>query len=134
MADVIKSDSAAHPVPQHTPETAAAVQDTAVAPPLAQADDLPKANAPTSIDIEGSKPKDFDGQIATNDQIPSDATLAKVADYVLLDKHGKSHTFKSLYNSPNGARRVLVVFIRHFFCGVSCSSDLFDMTITSSIL
>ncbi|KAM3439941.1 hypothetical protein MY4824_002448 [Beauveria thailandica] len=110
MADA-KSDSAAVP-----PAAAAAVvQDTAAAPPL-QAENPPKATPPTSIDID-NKPTDFDGQLATNDEIPSDATLAEVANYVLLDKHGKSHTFQSLYNSPNGARRVLVVFVRHFFCG-----------------
>nr|QIQ49686.1 thioredoxin-like protein [Beauveria bassiana] len=78
------------------------VQDTAAAPPL-QTETPPKATPPTSIDID-NKPTDFDGQLATNDEIPSDATLAEVADYVLLDKHGKSHTFQSLYNSPNGAR------------------------------
>lgn len=89
----------------------------ATAPPTQTS--TPRATPPTSIDLESSKPKDFDGQLKTNDSIPSDATLAKVADYHLLDKHGKSHTFKSLYNGPNGARRVLVVFIRHFFCGVS---------------
>lgn len=100
------------------PPAEAPVEAPIAAPP-AQADTPPKATPPTSIDIDSNKPKDFDGQIATNDEIPSDATLAKVEDYVVFDKHGKSHTFKSLYNSPNGARRVLVVFVRHFFCGVS---------------
>ncbi|TQV95240.1 hypothetical protein V2A60_009714 [Cordyceps javanica] len=104
MADA-KTDSATVP-------PAAA---TAAAPPP-QTETPPKATPPTSIDID-NKPSDFDGNIATNDDIPSDATLAKVANYALLDKHGKSHTFQSLYNSPNGARRVLVVFVRHFFCG-----------------
>ncbi|OAR05961.1 hypothetical protein LLEC1_05115 [Akanthomyces lecanii] len=110
MSDA-KTDSAVVP-PAAAPD-AAPVQHTAAAPPQAEAP--PKATPPTSIDID--KPADFDGQVATNDEIPSDATIAKVADYVLLDKHGKSHTFKSLYNSRNGARRVLVIFIRHFFCG-----------------
>ncbi|KAJ3485242.1 hypothetical protein NLG97_g6858 [Lecanicillium saksenae] len=110
MSDT-KTDSAAVP-----PAEAPAEAPATVAPP-AQADTPPKATPPTSIDIDSNKPKDFDGQVTTNNEIPSDATLAKVEDYVLLDKHGKSHSFKSLYNSPNGARRVLVVFVRHFFCG-----------------
>lgn len=109
-----KTDSAA--MPPTAPPAAAPVQDTAAAPPP-QTDAPQKTTPPTSIDID--KPKDFDGQVVTNDELPSDATIAKVADYVLLDKHGKSHTFRSLYNSRNVARRVLVVFIRHFFCGVS---------------
>ncbi|OAA63210.1 fmHP [Cordyceps fumosorosea ARSEF 2679] len=105
-----KADSAT------VPPAATLSQDTATAPPPQAGKTLPKVTPPTSIDID-SKPSDFDGQLATNDEIPSDATLAKVADYVLLDKYGKTHTFQSLYNSPNGPRRVLVVFVRHFFCG-----------------
>lgn len=104
---------------QPAAEAPVAAPEAAAAAPPPTVDTPPRATPPTSIDIDKNKPKDFDGQVATNDELPSDATLAKVADYVLLDKHGKTHTFKSLYNSPNGARRVLVVFIRHFFCGVS---------------
>ncbi|EGX88474.1 fmHP [Cordyceps militaris CM01] len=111
MADAKTESAAISPAAVGAP-----VSDT-TAPPPPPADTPPKATPPTSIDIDKNKPSDFDGQLATTDEIPSDATLAKVAEYVLLDKHGKSHTFQSLYNSPNGARRVLVVFVRHFFCG-----------------
>lgn len=72
----------------------------------------------SSTDVDTSKPKDFDGAIATTNDLPSPETLKKIEDYVVLDGHGKSHTFKSLYKGRNAARRVLVIFVRHFFCGV----------------
>ena len=58
---------------------------------------------------------DFDGDIKVSNKPPSKAELQKVAHLPLLDASGKSHTFKSLYD---GKRKVLIVFIRHFFCGV----------------
>lgn len=74
---------------------------------------------PRSLEIDKSKPVDFEGEIATTNEIPSPETLRKLDDYLVLDRHGKSHTFKSLYAGSNTARRVLVIFVRHFFCGVS---------------
>ncbi|KAJ6440259.1 fmHP [Purpureocillium lavendulum] len=72
---------------------------------------------PMSLDIDKSKPQDFDGELATTDELPSPETLRKIDNYVVLDRHGKTHTFQSLYSGRNVARRVLVVFVRHFFCG-----------------
>jgi len=72
-----------------------------------------------SLEVDTSKPKDFDGQVTTNDDIPPPERIREVEEYMLLDKDGKTHSFKSLYNGKNVARRVLVIFIRHFFCGVS---------------
>jgi hypothetical protein len=54
----------------------------------------------------------------TNDDLPLPEKVREVEEYMVLDQHGKTHTFKSLYNGNNVARRVLVIFIRHFFCGV----------------
>ena len=71
-----------------------------------------------SAPIDSSKPQDFDGEVATNNELPSQETLRKVEDYVVLDSHGQPHPFKSLYSGRNAARRVLIVFVRHFFCGV----------------
>lgn len=73
----------------------------------------------SSVVVDKTRPKDFEGEISTNNEIPSQATLKKIEDYIVLDGHGKSHTFKSLYSGPNSSRRVLIIFIRHFFCGVS---------------
>ncbi|MCG8388066.1 MAG: hypothetical protein MJA30_21135 [Cytophagales bacterium] len=45
--------------------------------------------------------------------------MDEIGEYIVLDRLGKSHQFKTLYTGKNVARRVLVVFVRHFFCGVS---------------
>ncbi|KYK60514.1 fmHP [Drechmeria coniospora] len=72
---------------------------------------------PKPIDIDKTKPQDFDGQVSTTNGLPSAETLREVDDYVVLDRDGKTRTFESLYNGRNAARRVLVIFVRHFFCG-----------------
>lgn len=59
---------------------------------------------------------DFEGDIKVSKKPPLQSDLQKIADLPVLDATGKSHTFKSLYD---GKRKVLIVFIRHFFCGVS---------------
>ena len=82
-----------------TPKPAAMAVDTAAKP----------------IDPQG----DFEGDIKVDNKPPSKADLEKVADSPVLDVDKKSHTFKSLYaDNEQGARRVLIIFIRHFFCGV----------------
>ncbi|KAI9163049.1 fmHP [Paramyrothecium foliicola] len=73
--------------------------------------------APESLHIDDSKPEDFEGELATNDELPSPALIKQIENYIVLDKDGRSHTFKSLYSGRNASRRVLVIFIRHFFCG-----------------
>ncbi|KAM0282273.1 hypothetical protein ACHAQH_003137 [Verticillium albo-atrum] len=71
----------------------------------------------TSVEVDTSKPKDFEGEIETNNELPSAELIKKLENYVLLDRHGKTHTFKSLHSGRNVARRMLFVFVRHFFCG-----------------
>ncbi|KAF9882204.1 hypothetical protein CkaCkLH20_00240 [Colletotrichum karsti] len=71
----------------------------------------------TSLEIDNSKPADFEGEIATDNHLPTPETLKKIENYVVLDRHGKSHPFKDLYTGRNVARRVLIIFVRHFFCG-----------------
>ncbi|KAF5662228.1 peroxiredoxin 2 family [Fusarium heterosporum] len=72
---------------------------------------------PSPIKIDKTQPEDFEGELATNNDIPSAATLKKIEKYIVLDRHGKSHPFKTLYTGSNVARRVLIIFVRHFFCG-----------------
>jgi len=62
---------------------------------------------------------EFPGEVNTANDIPSQEVLKRVENFTVLDKDGKSASFKSLYSGPNTARRVLVIFVRHFFCGVS---------------
>jgi hypothetical protein len=62
---------------------------------------------------------DFKGEVETNNEIPSIQALRAIENYTVVDRNGKTHPFKSLYSGHNVARRVLIIFIRHFFCGVS---------------
>lgn len=75
----------------------------------------------TYLEVDKSKPHDFDGEVLTNNELPSPETLKKIEDYIVLDRDGRSHAFKTLYSGTNVARRVLMIFIRHFFCGVGSS-------------
>ena len=60
--------------------------------------------------------------IQVNNAIPSQNILKKIEDYPVLDVDGKSIPFKAIYTGPNVARRVLIIFVRHFYCGVSYAS------------
>lgn len=63
---------------------------------------------------------EFNGDIDVNDKPPTKRDLDKVADLPVLDVNGKPHAFKSLFSVDTGeTSRVLIIFIRHFFCGVS---------------
>jgi hypothetical protein len=85
----------------------------------------------SSMDTSGSSanaysvdttPTEFTGDISTNNELPSQDVLKSVENLQVLDKDGKMLPFKSLYTGPNVARRVLVIFIRHFLCGVRAPS------------
>ncbi|OTB06980.1 hypothetical protein M426DRAFT_318344 [Hypoxylon sp. CI-4A] len=92
----------------------------------------PEANPRTSTQIndESVNPPDFQGEVQTNNDLPTIETLRKIETYTVLDSDGKSHTFKSLYAGHNSARRVLIIFIRHFFCG-NCQEYL--RTLSASV-
>lgn len=62
---------------------------------------------------------DFKGDVAVNDNLPTQKMLDACAEVDLLDSEGKKHSFKSLFTEKTGPSRHLVVFVRHFFCGVS---------------
>ncbi|MCJ1451335.1 hypothetical protein MMC28_001671 [Mycoblastus sanguinarius] len=74
---------------------------------------------------------DFKTDIKVDNEPPSKQDLEKIAELPVLDKGKNSRTFKSLYaDNENGSRRVLVIFVRHFFCGM-CQE--FIKTLSSSI-
>ncbi|RYO94049.1 hypothetical protein DL762_000797 [Monosporascus cannonballus] len=97
--------------------------------PPAAADSLPPA-APVGVGEEPIIALDFQGEVQTNNDLPSLETLRKIESYTVLDAYGRSHPFKSLYAGRNVARRVLIIFIRHFFCG-NCQEYL--RTLSASI-
>src|SRR5687767_3689212 len=59
-----------------------------------------------SLDIDTKRPEDFKGEVQTTNELPSAELLKKTENYIVLDKDGRTHTFKSLYTGPNVPRRV----------------------------
>lgn len=76
------------------------------------------ANRNSTADIDTTNPLDFSEDVSADNSLPTLATLKKIDNYIVLDRNGKSHTFRSLYTGRHVARRVLLVFVRHFYCGV----------------
>ncbi|KAI1808154.1 AhpC/TSA antioxidant enzyme-domain-containing protein [Daldinia bambusicola] len=74
--------------------------------------------------------EEFHGEVQTTNDLPTIETLRKIETYNVLDSDGKSHSFKSLYAGHNSPRRVLIIFIRHFFCG-NCQEYL--RTLSTSV-
>ena len=67
---------------------------------------------------------DFEGDINVSNDLPTEQQLKRAAEHPVLDPEGKTHTFKSL-SSPEDGSRVLVIFIRHFLCGVGALCMVF---------
>lgn len=75
--------------------------------------------SPIASDSHSSTPA-FPPANDTAPTLPSKATLDKAADLIVYDAQGQAVPFKELYQAePGQRRRVMVIFIRHFFCGVS---------------
>lgn len=104
--------------PAHTEAETKPAEATTTAPPPPTAPPSQTAAPSSKPDIDAANPLDFDGTVNTNNELPTAETLAKIGDYMLLDRDGKSHPFRSLYSGKHVARRVLIIFVRHFFCGV----------------
>jgi hypothetical protein len=68
--------------------------------------------------------EEFEGTVDVTNDLPTEKDLARVGDLLVLDAQGQSRPFKELYNAPHVATRQLIIFIRHFFCGVSTANLL----------
>jgi hypothetical protein len=99
--------STAEPVPVSNPPAASSVDPNP-----------PAVSAPAADDVKVADSKKPD-EVPPNDKPPSVDTIHKVEDYMVLNNKGEKHSFKSIYDGPDSTGRVLVIFIRHFFCGVS---------------
>lgn len=99
--------SAAEPVPVSNPPAASSIDPNPPAESAPAADDVKVADT--------TKPN----EVPSNDKPPSVDTIRKVEDYTVFDNKGQKHSFKSIYSGSDSTERVLVIFIRHFFCGVS---------------
>jgi len=53
----------------------------------------------------------------TTDTLPTASELSKAHEIKVFDTEGKEHTFQSVAQ-PEGVQKNLVIFIRHFFCGI----------------
>lgn len=62
--------------------------------------------------------EEFEGNVDVNDDLPTEKELGSVGDLLILDAQGQSRPFKELYKAEGVAPRQLIIFIRHFFCGV----------------
>ncbi|MBE3042640.1 hypothetical protein IMZ48_08700 [Candidatus Bathyarchaeota archaeon] len=110
------ADPAAKASTGSTPRRSA---DTASLPPLqTNTGHRRKPTPQLHPDADGLRTGDFEGEVATDNELPSVEAVRALQDHLVMDKEGKTRTFRSLYNGKNSARRVLVIFIRHFFCGV----------------
>lgn len=116
-----EAQPAAVPAPAGEPEKVAEEKPVSAAP---ASDAAPQPATKGGSDDDDVNPIDFSGEVMSNNDLPSAETLRKIENYVVLDNHGKSHTFKSLYAGRHVARRVLIIFVRHFYCGVSLPSLL----------
>lgn len=79
-------------------------------PPFSPASDTP---------VLQKEQEDFEGTVHVNNDLPTEQDMKKVEDLLILDAEGKSRPFKELYDASGVAPRQLIIFIRHFFCGVS---------------
>lgn len=124
IAPNLETASKSDTTDQSKPGVKAATSGETSTPASKNADSVTRSSATTEVaaakaDDDSVNPQDFQGEVQTNNDLPTVETLRKIETYTVLDHDGKSHTFKSLYAGHNAARRVLVIFVRHFFCGVS---------------
>lgn len=87
-------------------------------PPFSPASDTP---------VLQKEQEDFEGTVHVTNDLPTEKELSKVEDLLILDAQGKSRPFKELYDASGVAPRQLIIFIRHFFCGVRPPSPQFRL-------
>lgn len=107
--------SAAPPSPPHSsghetwPKHSTDVYDS-ITPPFSPSSDTP---------VLQNEQEEFEGTMNVNNDLPTREDLKNVEDLLILDAQGKSRPFRELYDASGVAPRQLIIFIRHFFCGVS---------------
>lgn len=72
--------------------------------------------------LAGFSGDDHDDDVQVSRELPFREMIEQAADISILDADGNQRPFKSLYASSNPfekKKRVMVIFVRHFFCGVS---------------
>jgi hypothetical protein len=110
--DALKQTSKYKPLPPMPPpdESTTPASDPAVA-----------ATATGPGSKSDPKTAEFQGDVQVSNELPTKEMIEKAADILVFDTEGKEVLFKSLYLPQNNGeeRRTLIIFVRHFFCGVS---------------
>lgn len=60
-----------------------------------------------------------DEKKASHRELPDPKTLSEAGEVLIKDKDGNDVPFKSFYTDKPADERQLIVFVRHFHCGVS---------------
>ncbi|KAF2102452.1 hypothetical protein NA57DRAFT_7658, partial [Rhizodiscina lignyota] len=58
------------------------------------------------------------GDLDVSNTLPTADVLKKCAELPVYDADGKQHSFKSLVEGDGSGSKHMVIFIRHFFCGI----------------
>lgn len=61
-----------------------------------------------------------------DEPLPDQQTIQEAGQLPIKDKDGNKVPFQSLFTDKDPAQRQLIIFIRHFFCGVSRPSQSLD--------
>lgn len=78
-------------------------------------------NDHTNISVNGSATTAVPEEIPTSDALPSEAKLLEASKLPVWAADGSEHTFNSLFDK-SGTH--MIIFIRHFLCGVSAFSQI----------
>jgi hypothetical protein len=57
-------------------------------------------------------------------ELPSTQAIDKAGEHLIKDENGNEVAFKTLYTDKPADERQLIVFVRHFFCGVSLNQGI----------
>lgn len=102
------------------PDTQAQASAAAPAPETIDEKDasLAKETGATATACDYDPSADFKGDVQVSQELPTEADIKRCEDMLVLGADGESRPFKSLYSGEGVATRQLIIFVRHFFCGV----------------
>lgn len=88
--------------------------------------------SPPASDSESSAPATRGAENMCS-ALPSKSVLDRAANFTVVDAGGRAIPFSELYRAkPGEKRRVMIIFIRHFFCGVSPRQSFSDIPTNSA--
>ena len=83
--------------------------------------------SPTASDSDSSTPATIRPK-SQSLALPSKSILDEAANLPVVDARGQAIPFNELYRvDPGQQRRIMIIFIRHFFCGVGIHAPVTDI-------